>query len=175
MLPTKGGISPVSWQLHSLPPPLLKCVSNRSTVTTPPQAFVLNADSQYHMAVAYYLKTFAVAEPFVVSMHRQLSVMHPIHKLLRSYSQVGALRRWKSCESNWWGVSGAGDELLRPFRDPLRFPALGLYPAPRAACTPLSLRVVLSFKGHFLSLVPNPNRPIRVVHRCTPVLVATLE
>ena len=36
------------------------------------KAFVLNADSQYHMVVAYYLKTFAVAEPFVVSMHRQV-------------------------------------------------------------------------------------------------------
>jgi len=50
------------------------------------KAFVTNADAQFHMVVSYFLKTCAVTEPFVVAMHRQLSVMHPVNKLLRSYS-----------------------------------------------------------------------------------------
>ncbi|KAK3282481.1 hypothetical protein CYMTET_9785 [Cymbomonas tetramitiformis] len=49
------------------------------------KACVLNADAQYHMIVAYWLKTFACMEPFVLSMHRNLSTMHPIYKLLRPY------------------------------------------------------------------------------------------
>jgi len=51
------------------------------------KAFVANADAQYHMAVSYYLKTLAVSEPFAVSMQRNLSVMHPLYKLLRPYTK----------------------------------------------------------------------------------------
>lgn len=37
------------------------------------------------MMVVYRLKTHAVIEPFVIATNRQLSVLHPIHKLLHPH------------------------------------------------------------------------------------------
>ncbi|MCD7453934.1 hypothetical protein HAX54_022690 [Datura stramonium] len=39
-------------------------------------------DSGYHQLTSHWLKTHAVVEPFIIATRRQLSVMHPIHRLL---------------------------------------------------------------------------------------------
>lgn len=39
-------------------------------------------DSGYHQLINHWLKTHAVVEPFIIATRRQLSVMHPIHRLL---------------------------------------------------------------------------------------------
>ncbi|XP_070011926.1 linoleate 9S-lipoxygenase 5 isoform X2 [Nicotiana tabacum] len=39
-------------------------------------------DSGYHQLISHWLKTHAVVEPFIIATRRQLSVMHPIHRLL---------------------------------------------------------------------------------------------
>ncbi|KAH9326858.1 hypothetical protein KI387_007036 [Taxus chinensis] len=39
-------------------------------------------DSVYHQLVSHWLRTHAVIEPFIIATHRQLSKMHPLHKLL---------------------------------------------------------------------------------------------
>ena len=39
-------------------------------------------DAGYHQLVSHWLRTHAVIEPFIIATHRQLSNMHPLHKLL---------------------------------------------------------------------------------------------
>ncbi|KAH9326864.1 hypothetical protein KI387_007042 [Taxus chinensis] len=39
-------------------------------------------DSGYHQLISHWLRTHAVIEPFIIATHRQLSKMHPLHKLL---------------------------------------------------------------------------------------------
>ncbi|XP_022771562.1 probable linoleate 9S-lipoxygenase 4 [Durio zibethinus] len=39
-------------------------------------------DAAYHQLVSHWLHTHAVIEPFIIATRRQLSVMHPIHRLL---------------------------------------------------------------------------------------------
>ncbi|OVA04601.1 Lipoxygenase [Macleaya cordata] len=39
-------------------------------------------DSGYHQLISHWLKTHAVVEPFIIATRRQLSEMHPIHRLL---------------------------------------------------------------------------------------------
>ncbi|KAL0921117.1 hypothetical protein M5K25_008154 [Dendrobium thyrsiflorum] len=39
-------------------------------------------DSGYHQLISHWLHTHAVVEPFIIATRRQLSTMHPIHKLL---------------------------------------------------------------------------------------------
>uniref|UniRef100_M1CTH9 Lipoxygenase n=2 Tax=Solanum tuberosum TaxID=4113 RepID=M1CTH9_SOLTU len=39
-------------------------------------------DSGYQQLISHWLKTHAVVEPFIIATRRQLSVMHPIHRLL---------------------------------------------------------------------------------------------
>eukprot|EP01018_Ginkgo_biloba_P021180 Gb_41561 [translate_table: standard] len=39
-------------------------------------------DAGYHQLVSHGLRTHAVIEPFIIATHRQLSNMHPLHKLL---------------------------------------------------------------------------------------------
>ncbi|KAL5861543.1 hypothetical protein ACOSQ4_002839 [Xanthoceras sorbifolium] len=39
-------------------------------------------DSGYHQLISHWLHTHAVVEPFIIATRRQLSVMHPIHRLL---------------------------------------------------------------------------------------------
>ncbi|XP_068666574.1 linoleate 9S-lipoxygenase 6-like [Aristolochia californica] len=46
------------------------------------KAHVASNDSSYHQLVSHWLNTHAVAEPFIIATRRQLSQMHPIHKLL---------------------------------------------------------------------------------------------
>ncbi|XP_020258188.1 linoleate 9S-lipoxygenase 5, chloroplastic-like [Asparagus officinalis] len=46
------------------------------------KAFVAVNDSGHHQLVSHWLYTHAAIEPFVIATNRQLSVMHPIYKLL---------------------------------------------------------------------------------------------
>ncbi|KAA0048007.1 linoleate 9S-lipoxygenase 6-like [Cucumis melo var. makuwa] len=46
------------------------------------KAYVAVNDAGYHQLISHWLNTHAVLEPFVIATHRQLSVLHPIHKLL---------------------------------------------------------------------------------------------
>ncbi|XP_024523783.1 linoleate 9S-lipoxygenase [Selaginella moellendorffii] len=39
-------------------------------------------DCGYHQLISHWLRTHAVMEPFIIAMHRQLSILHPIYLLL---------------------------------------------------------------------------------------------
>ncbi|XP_031113123.1 probable linoleate 9S-lipoxygenase 5 [Ipomoea triloba] len=49
------------------------------------KAYVAVNDSGYHQLISHWLNTHAVIEPFVIATYRQLSVLHPIHKLLQPH------------------------------------------------------------------------------------------
>eukprot|EP00262_Sarcandra_glabra_P006180 TRINITY_DN18303_c0_g1_i1.p1 TRINITY_DN18303_c0_g1~~TRINITY_DN18303_c0_g1_i1.p1 ORF type:complete len:860 (-),score=111.78 TRINITY_DN18303_c0_g1_i1:147-2726(-) len=61
------------------------------------KAYVAVNDSGYHQLISHWLNTHAVIEPFVIAANRQLSVLHPIHKLLnphfRDTMNINALAR----------------------------------------------------------------------------------
>ncbi|KAM7521900.1 hypothetical protein LguiA_011802 [Lonicera macranthoides] len=61
------------------------------------KAHVAVNDSGYHQLITHWLKTHAVVEPFIIATRRQLSVMHPIHRLLdphlKDTMHVNALAR----------------------------------------------------------------------------------
>ncbi|PSR86298.1 Linoleate 9S-lipoxygenase 7 [Actinidia chinensis var. chinensis] len=46
------------------------------------KAHVAVNDSCHHQLISHWLKTHAVVEPFIIATRRQLSAMHPIHRLL---------------------------------------------------------------------------------------------
>ncbi|KAL7235235.1 hypothetical protein ACSBR1_018677 [Camellia fascicularis] len=46
------------------------------------KAYVAVNDSGYHQLISHWLNTHAVIEPFMIATNRQLSVFHPIYKLL---------------------------------------------------------------------------------------------
>ncbi|OMP07928.1 Lipoxygenase [Corchorus olitorius] len=62
LLPAKEGTDRALWQLA--------------------KAHVAANDSAYHQLVTHWLHTHAVVEPFIIATRRQLSVMHPVHRLL---------------------------------------------------------------------------------------------
>ncbi|KAA8545125.1 hypothetical protein F0562_019986 [Nyssa sinensis] len=49
------------------------------------KAYVSINDYGYHQLISHWLNTHAVIEPFVIAMNRQLSVLHPIYKLLHPH------------------------------------------------------------------------------------------
>ncbi|KFK39529.1 hypothetical protein AALP_AA3G256200 [Arabis alpina] len=49
------------------------------------KAYVAVNDSGYHGLISHWLMTHAVIEPFVIASNRQLSVVHPIYKLLQPH------------------------------------------------------------------------------------------
>ncbi|XP_047951230.1 probable linoleate 9S-lipoxygenase 5 isoform X2 [Salvia hispanica] len=49
------------------------------------KAYVAVNDSGYHQLISHWLNTHAVIEPFVIATNRQLSTLHPIHKLLKPH------------------------------------------------------------------------------------------
>ncbi|KAM7528888.1 hypothetical protein LguiB_032298 [Lonicera macranthoides] len=62
------------------------------------KAHVLAHDSGYHQLVSHWLRTHCVTEPYIIATNRQLSAMHPIHRLLRPYfrytMEINALARF---------------------------------------------------------------------------------
>ncbi|KAM0903299.1 hypothetical protein ACQ4PT_018733 [Festuca glaucescens] len=61
------------------------------------KAHVSVNDSGYHQLISHWLFTHAAVEPFVIATKRQLSAMHPIHKLLEPHfkdtMQINTLAR----------------------------------------------------------------------------------
>ncbi|KAM3321688.1 putative linoleate 9S-lipoxygenase 5 isoform X2 [Capsicum chacoense] len=61
------------------------------------KAFVSVNESGIHQLISHWLHTHASVEPFVLATHRQLSVLHPIYKLLhphfRDTMHINALAR----------------------------------------------------------------------------------
>lgn len=61
------------------------------------KAHVSVNDSGYHQLISHWLFTHATVEPFIISTKRQLSAMHPIHKLLEPHlkgtMQINTLAR----------------------------------------------------------------------------------
>ncbi|GMI93437.1 ARABIODOPSIS THALIANA LIPOXYGENASE 2, lipoxygenase 2 [Hibiscus trionum] len=58
---------------------------------------VLAHDAGYHQLVSHWLRTHCVTEPYIIATNRQLSVMHPIHRLLHPHFrytiEINALAR----------------------------------------------------------------------------------
>ncbi|MCF8706214.1 hypothetical protein L3056_10930, partial [Corynebacterium sp. MC-25] len=58
---------------------------------------VLAHDSGFHQLVSHWLRTHCVTEPYVIATNRQLSVMHPIYRLLHPHfrytMEINALAR----------------------------------------------------------------------------------
>ncbi|XP_057960486.1 probable linoleate 9S-lipoxygenase 5 [Malania oleifera] len=61
------------------------------------KAYAAVNDYGYHQLISHWLNTHAVIEPFVIATNRQLSVLHPIYKLLhphfRDTMNINALGR----------------------------------------------------------------------------------
>ncbi|KAM1195455.1 hypothetical protein ACFX13_022456 [Malus domestica] len=111
LLQEDGTLKPLAIEL-SLPHPQGDRHGCVSTVFNPPgqgkkgieesvwqlaKAYAAVNDSGYHQLISHWLNTHAVIEPFVIATHRQLSELHPIHKLLhphfRDTMNINALAR----------------------------------------------------------------------------------
>ncbi|KAK4852727.1 hypothetical protein QYF36_026540 [Acer negundo] len=91
-----GTLKPVAIEL-SLPHPNGDQFGSTSKVYTPSEngvessiwhlakAYVAVNDSGVHQLISHWLNTHAAIEPFVIATNRQLSVLHPIHKLLHPH------------------------------------------------------------------------------------------
>ncbi|MBA0858247.1 hypothetical protein Goshw_023363 [Gossypium schwendimanii] len=94
VLTDMGSLKPIAIEL-SLPEKNRNGPSKR--VVTPPvdattcwlwllgKAHVCSNDAGAHQLIHHWLRTHACLEPFIIAAHRQLSVMHPIYKLLHCH------------------------------------------------------------------------------------------
>ncbi|KAK9992582.1 hypothetical protein SO802_027567 [Lithocarpus litseifolius] len=108
LLQDNGTLKPLAIEL-SLPHPQGERHGAVSKVFTPAEkgveglvwqlakAYAAVNDSGYHQLISHWLNTHAVIEPFVIATNRQLSVLHPVHKLLhphfRDTMHINALAR----------------------------------------------------------------------------------
>nr|AHX56188.1 lipoxygenase [Diospyros kaki] len=108
LLQDDGTLKPLAIEL-SLPHPQGDQHGATSQVFTPAEhgiegsvwqlakAYAAVNDSGYHQLISHWLNTHAVIEPFVIATNRQLSVLHPIYKLLhphfRDTMYINALAR----------------------------------------------------------------------------------
>ncbi|XP_049414180.1 probable linoleate 9S-lipoxygenase 5 [Solanum stenotomum] len=107
-LQDNGTLKPIAIEL-SLPHPDGDQFGTVSKVYTPAdqgvecsiwqlaKAYAAVNDTGIHQLISHWLNTHAVIEPFVIATNRQLSVLHPIHKLLhphfRDTMNINALAR----------------------------------------------------------------------------------
>lgn len=96
LLKNDGTLKPLAIEL-SLPHPDGDQLGPISKVYTPAEegvkgsiwqlakAYMAVNDSGYHQLISHWLNTHAAIEPFVMATNRQLSVLHPIHKLLHPH------------------------------------------------------------------------------------------
>ncbi|CAD6228766.1 unnamed protein product [Miscanthus lutarioriparius] len=107
-----GTLAPVAIEM-SLPELRDGITAAKSTVYTPvpptagaeawvwhlAKAYVNVNDYCWHQGISHWLNTHAVMEPFVIATNRQLSVTHPVHRLLlphyRDTMNINALARQK--------------------------------------------------------------------------------
>ncbi|KAL6971463.1 Lox9p [Sarracenia purpurea var. burkii] len=108
LLQEDGTLKPLAIEL-SLPHPQGDRHGATSKVFTPAEhgvkgsvwqltkAYAAVNDSGYHQLISHWLNTHAVIEPFIIATNRELSVLHPIHKLLhphfRDTMYINALAR----------------------------------------------------------------------------------
>ncbi|KAG8635372.1 hypothetical protein MANES_16G028000v8 [Manihot esculenta] len=89
-----GTLKPIAIEL-SLPPMDMNSPSKQ--VVTPPvddtsywlwqlaKVHVCSNDAGAHQLIHHWLRVHACMEPFIIAAHRQLSVMHPVYKLLKPH------------------------------------------------------------------------------------------
>ncbi|XP_017978690.1 PREDICTED: lipoxygenase 3, chloroplastic isoform X1 [Theobroma cacao] len=94
LLTPMGTLKPIAIEL-SLPPTNPNSPSKQ--VLTPPadgtsswlwqlgKAHVCSNDSGSHQLIHHWLRVHACMEPFIIAAHRQLSIMHPIYRLLQPH------------------------------------------------------------------------------------------
>ncbi|XP_078447587.1 lipoxygenase 6, chloroplastic-like [Wolffia australiana] len=103
---SRGVLQPVAIELS--PPPTSSEPQNKKVYTRGhhateqwiwrlAKAHVCSNDSGVHQLVSHWLKTHACMEPCIIAAHRQLSMMHPVFKLLHPHLrytlEINALAR----------------------------------------------------------------------------------